>query len=449
MESMRSFFATGISKDIEFRITQLKKLANAISDNQSAIEAALYKDLGKSPEEAYLTEIQILLDDIRFHIRHLRAWSKPKRVKSGLALFPSSSHIIKEPYGVVLIIAPWNYPFQLLIAPLVGAIAAGNCAVLKPSPLAPATSALSASLLSTLFDPNYIQVFTGEGQELDYLLEQRFDYIFFTGSPSTGRRIMQKAAVNLCPVTLELGGKSPCVVLSSANITLAARRIAFGKFINAGQTCVAPDYILVERGLKSALIDALKSTIHDFYGENPQQSPHYGRIVNLRFLDRLTGLLETSGGAVVYGGTANRDSCYLEPTLVDEPSFESPLMQEEIFGPILPIIAIDSEEEAIAFINARNKPLALYVFGSKKEGKRILFNTSSGGSCLNDTILHVANKYLPFGGVGESGMGRYHGRYSFETFSHQRSVVSSRLWFDLTGKYPPYKQFNLIKRLLR
>lgn len=449
MESMHSFFATGATKDIRFRVNQLKKLAKAIRDNQSLIEVALYKDLGKSKEEAYLTEIQILLDDIRFHIRHLKRWSKPKRVKSGLALFPSSSHIVQEPYGVVLIIAPWNYPFQLLIAPLIGAIAAGNCAVLKPSPQAPATSALSASLLSTLFEPDYVQVYTGEGQELEHLLEERFDYIFFTGSPSTGRRIMQKAAVNLCPVTLELGGKSPCVVLASADIALAAKRIAFGKFINAGQTCVAPDYILVQRELKPALIEALKSIIHDFYGKDPLNSPHYGRIVNLRFLDRLTGLLETARGTVVFGGTAHRDSRYLEPTLVDEPLLDSALMQEEIFGPILPLIAVDSSEEAIAFINARNKPLALYVFGSKKEGKRILYKTSSGGFCLNDTILHVANKHLPFGGVGESGMGRYHGRYSYETFSHQQSVVSSRLWFDLAGKYPPYKQFGLIKRLLR
>jgi aldehyde dehydrogenase (NAD+) len=449
MESMRSFFATEATKDIRFRINQLKKLAHAIRDNQSAIESALYTDLGKSKEEAYLTEIQILLDEIRFQIRHLKRWSKPTRVKSGLALLPSSCHIIPEPYGVVLIIAPWNYPFQLLIAPLIGTIAAGNCAVLKPSPQAPATAALSATLLSTLFEPEYVQVFTGEGQELEHLLEQRFDYLFFTGSPSTGRFIMQKAAVNLCPVTLELGGKSPCVVLASADIALAAKRIAFGKFINAGQTCVAPDYILVQRELKPALIEALKLTIQDFYGTDPLNSPHYGRIVNLRFLDRLTGLLETSGGKVVYGGTANHDCRYLEPTLIDEPLLDSALMQEEIFGPILPLIAIDSAEEAIAFINARNKPLALYVFGSTKEGKTILFSTSSGGSCLNDTILHVANKHLPFGGVGESGMGRYHGKYSFDTFSHQRAVVSSRLWFDLTGKYPPYKQFNLIKRLLR
>jgi len=449
MESMRTFFGTGITKDIDFRISQLKKLGKAIQRNQPAIEAALRSDLGKSPEEAFLTEIQLLLDDIRFQIRHLKKWARPKRVNSGLALFPSTCRIIREPYGVVLIIAPWNYPFQLLMEPLIGAIAAGNCAVLKPSPQAPATAALSASILSSLFEPDYVRVFSGEGQELDQLLTERFDYIFFTGSPATGRYIMQKAAANLCPVTLELGGKSPCVVLSSANIALAAKRIAFGKFINAGQTCVAPDYILVQRELKPALMEALKCTIQQFYGKNPLKSPHYGRIVNQRFLDRLLLLLDTSGGSIVSGGAFDRESRYLEPTLVDEPSLDSALMQEEIFGPILPLIAIDSIEEAVAFIHSRNKPLALYVFGSESEGKRVLAQTSSGGSCLNDTILHVANKHLPFGGVGESGMGRYHGRYSFETFSHQRSVVSSREWFDLAGKYPPYKQFKWIKWFLK
>lgn len=449
MESMHRFYATGTTKDIDFRISKLKSLGKAIQRNQLAIEAALYSDLGKSPEESFLTEIQLLLDDIRYQIRHLKKWAKPKRVGSGLALFPSTSNIIYEPYGVVLIIAPWNYPFQLLIEPLIGAIAAGNCAVLKPSPQAPATSALSASLLSDLFDPDFVRVFTGEGEELDRLLNERFDYIFFTGSPITGRYIMQKAAVNLCPVTLELGGKSPCVVLHSANIALTAKRIAFGKFINAGQTCVAPDYVLVQREQKPVLIQALKVTLQQFYGENPLNSPHYGRIVNPRFFDRLLNMLDTSGGLVVSGGNSDRDKRYIEPTLVDEPSLESALMQEEIFGPILPLIAIDSLEEAVAFINSRNKPLALYVFGSEAEGKHVLAQTSSGGACLNDTILHVANKHLPFGGVGESGIGHYHGRYSFETFSHQRSVVSSRLWFDLAGKYPPYKQFKWIKWMLK
>lgn len=449
MDSMRSFFATGITKDPAFRITQLKKLHDAIRDREDEILAALFSDLGKSREEAFLTEIQLVLDEIRFQVKHLKRWSKPKRVKSGLTVMPSSSYIIPEPYGVVLLISPWNYPFQLMFAPLIGAIAAGNCAVLKPSPQAPATSALTASIVSSLFDSGHVRVFTGDGQELEQLLEDRFDYIFFTGSPTTGRLVMQKAARHLCPVTLELGGKSPCVVLSTADMDTAAKRIVFGKFINAGQTCVAPDYILVERKHMTALTVALKSAIQACYGEDPQKSPYYGRIVNTRFFDRLTSLLETSGGSIVYGGRSHRDSCYLEPTLVIEPSPDSPLMREELFGPILPLIAIDSIEEAIAFINARNKPLALYVFGSRKEGKRVLSETSSGGACLNDTILHVTNKYLPFGGVGESGMGHYHGKYSFLTFSHRRSVVSSSVWFDFKGKYPPYTSFRLIRWLLR
>ncbi len=445
---MRSFFATGKTKDINFRIDQLKKLREAIRNHRVEIEEALRKDLGKSPQEAFLTEIQLLLDDIRFHIKHLEKWARPKRVSSGLTLFPSDCRIIHEPYGVVLVIAPWNYPFQLLMEPLVGAIAAGNCVVLKPSEQAPATASLTETILSGLFEPNYIRVVQGDRKDLDRLLEERFDYLFFTGSPASGRHIMQKAAANLCPVTLELGGKSPCVVLESANIELTARRIAFGKFINAGQTCVAPDYVLVQRTVKTALIQALKTTIQGFYGDDPLASPHYGRIVSERFFDRLLYLLDSCGGTVVSGGSTERPSRYLEPTLIDEPSVDSPLMQEEIFGPILPLIAVDSADDAVAFINARNKPLAIYVFGKEAEGKALLKRTSSGGSCLNDTLMHVSNKHLPFGGVGESGMGRYHGRYSFETFSHQRSVVSSPLWFDLKAKYPPYKRFNLLNRLL-
>jgi len=413
-----------------------------------AIENALKNDLGKSPEESYLTEIQILLDEIHYQVSHLKRWSKPKLVKSGLALFPSKSQIVLEPYGLVLIIAPWNYPFQLLLNPLIGAIAAGNCAVVKPSNQALHTAVVSEKIIQSVFDRDYVRVVRGDRAELDWLLDYQFDYLFFTGSPATGRHIMQKAARNLCPVTLELGGKSPCIVSSSANIELAAKRIAFGKFINAGQTCVAPDYILVQKECKQALIDGLKQAINSFFGTNCQSSPHYGRILSDRFFNRLISLMNTSGGTIVAGGETDRSQRYIAPTLIEQPSLDSMLMQEEIFGPLLPILEYTTLDEAIAFVNAHNKPLALYYFGDKKEGDYVLSHTSSGGSCINDTILHVANKYLPFGGVGESGMGKYHGKCSFDLFSHHRAVVSSSGWFDLAAKYPPYKHIGVLKKIL-
>lgn len=447
-DDMRTFFATGTTKLPAFRITQLKRLRQAILANRTAIERALFKDLGKSPEEAFLTEIQLVVDDISHQIKHLRRWSKPKRVASGLALFPSRCHIQYEPYGVVLIIAPWNYPFQLLMEPLVGALAAGNCALLKPSNQTPHTAALIEKMLNECFEPAYVRVVNGDRQAMDSLLDQSFDYLFFTGSPATGRHIMQKAAVHLCPVTLELGGKSPCLVLPSANLHLAAQRIVFGKFINAGQTCVAPDYLLVHRSVKAPLIESLKATIRLRYGTLSEQSPHYGRIVSDRFVDRLIALMNTAGGTVVEGGTYNKGTRFIAPTIIEQPAIDSPLMQEEIFGPLLPVLTYDTLEEALSFINSRPKPLALYVFGDKKAGRDVLERTSSGGACLNDTILHVANKHLPFGGVGESGMGQYHGRYSFQTFSHQKAVVSSSLTFDLRAKYPPYRGFKWLQRLL-
>jgi aldehyde dehydrogenase (NAD+) len=448
METMRNFFNTSQTRDLNFRIENLLKLKKAIENNSAEIEDALKKDLGKSPEEAYLTEISILLDEIRYHVKHLKKWARPTKVNSGIALFPSKSKILYEPYGLVLIIAPWNYPFQLLISPLIGALSAGNCAVLKPSHQAPHTSKIAAKVIAEAFDKNYVRLIEGAPEELDNLLDYRFDYIFYTGGPNAARHIMEKASRNLCPITLELGGKSPCIVSSKFNMELAAKRIAFGKFINAGQTCVAPDYLFVEKGSKEALIQGFKKALDGFYGEEVQASPHYGRIVTDRFFDRLKELMDTSGGNIVLGGQTNDTQRYIAPTLIDKPANDSLLMQEEIFGPILPILEYESIEEAITYINAHNKPLALYYFGSRSEADYVLKNTSSGGACINDTILHVANKHLPFGGVGESGMGKYHGKSSFYLFSNHRSVVTSSKSIDFPLKYPPYKAFNWLKKMI-
>lgn len=448
LNDMRAFFASGATKDPAFRIAGLRRLRHAIRTQRSAIEEALRSDLGKSPEEAFLTEIQLVIDDIGHQIRHLRRWSRPKRVRSGLTLFPSKCRILYEPFGVILVIAPWNYPFQLIMEPLVGALAAGNCVVLKPSNQTPHTADRISALISSCFDPSYVRVVRGDRHAMDSLLDEPFDYLFFTGSAATGRHIMQKAAANLCPVTLELGGKSPCVVLPTADVDLTARRLAFGKFINTGQTCVAPDYVLVHRSIKPTLIEAIRKVLRKHYGPEPKESPHYGRIVNDGAFDRLTSLLDEAGHRVVEGGTFDRSDRYIAPTLIDQPDVESRLMCEEVFGPLLPILAYDNLDEAIDWINLRPKPLALYVFGDRKTGRYVLSRTASGGACLNDTILHVANKHLPFGGVGESGMGCYHGKYSFMTFSHQRSVVASPSWFDLKAKYPPYRGFGWLRRLL-
>jgi aldehyde dehydrogenase (NAD+) len=448
MDKIREYFNTGRTKNLHFRIRQLEKLEKSILSNTVEIEAALKTDLGKSPEEAFLTEISIVLDEIRFHKKNLKRWARPKKVGSGIALFPSKSKIIYEPYGLVLIIAPWNYPFQLLLDPLVGAISAGNCAVLKPSRQSPNVACVIEKIIRSTFDNNYIRVVEGNREDLDWLLDYRFDYMFFTGGTKAGRLIMEKAVKNLCPVTLELGGKSPCIVSSGFNVELAARRIAFGKFINAGQTCVAPDYILVDKSVKESLIEGLKKAIIDFYSEDVKSSPHFGRILSERFFIRLIGLMNDSGGKIVFGGDSDISQKYISPTIVDNPSLTSLIMQEEIFGPLLPIITYNSIEEAIKFINSRNKPLALYYFGSKHEAGFVLNNTSSGGACINDTIMHVANKKLPFGGVGESGIGKYHGKTSFYLFSNHRSVVTSSKKIDMPVKYPPYRHFNILRKFL-
>lgn len=447
VKQQRDFFASGATLDIETRIDILKKLEKMILKHEQEICEALYLDLHKSPEESFLSEIQMVLSEIKYHIKHLARWTKPRRVPFSLLTFPGKGAIQYQPYGVVLIIAPWNYPFQLLINPLVGAISAGNCAVLKPSPQSVYTSRLLARLIKDYFSPRYISLFEGDTEVNQILLAQKYDYIFFTGGPGFGKYVAECAARTLTPITLELGGKSPCIVDKSANIELAARRIIWGKLLNAGQTCIAPDYILVEQSVKEELIKHLKQYIVKFFGENPKLSPTYPRIISEAATQRLAGLLHESG-TIAFGGKYDIQEKYFSPTLIVDPSPESKVMQEEIFGPILPILSYNRIEEAINFINSRPKPLALYYFGDKSTARQVMKHTSSGGMCINDTLMHIVNPHIPFGGVGPSGMGRYHGRESFVVFSNPRGIQESPVWFDLAFRYAPYKIPQIFKHFL-
>jgi aldehyde dehydrogenase (NAD+) len=447
VRQQRTFFGTGKTKAIEFRLEQLGRLKQAIKGQQEEILAAVKADLNKSAVEAYMTEISIV-KEIDYAIKHLRSWAKPQSVALPLDQMPAKAQIYPEPLGIVLIIAPWNYPFQLMIAPLIGAIAAGNCALLKPSELAPATSQIITSLIQKTFDPEYIAVVEGGIEVSQALLDEKFDHIFFTGSTAIGKIVMQAAAQHLTPVTLELGGKSPCIVDADVQIEQAAKRIAWGKFINAGQTCIAPDYLLVDRRIKSDLITALKAAVQEFYGDRPAESPDYARIINPKQFARLAELLH--GGTVVMGGEAIAQEKYIAPTLLDQVSWDDRVMQEEIFGPILPVLEYESLEEAIAQINARPKPLALYVFSKNPQvQQQVLQQTSSGGACINDTIMHIAPSTLPFGGVGDSGIGSYHGKAGFDTFSHKKSVLYKSFWLDLPFRYAPYAgKLDLLKRIM-
>lgn len=444
LENQREYFANGPTWDIDFRLEQLKKLRKSITDNSDAICEALHKDLHKSVYESYMTEIGIVLGELRKHIRHLCKWSRPKKVASPIFLFPSKSKIVYEPLGLVLIIAPWNYPFQLLINPLVGAISAGNVVALKSSPHAPETSKIMAKIIAEVFDRRLVSFFEGGRDVNTELLAQRFDHIFFTGSSAMGRVVMEAASRNLTPVTLELGGKSPCIADQTADLRIAAKRIVWGKLINSGQTCVAPDYLFVHRKVKAALIENMIGFIIEFYGEDPASSPNYPRMINDEEYERVAGLI-TSAGNVIYGGKTDPAQRYISPTLIDGITEESPIMRQEIFGPLLPIMEFDDISEVTSYINRHEKPLALYVFGEKKVTDYVIASISSGGACVNDTILHLSNDNLPFGGVGNSGMGRYHGHYSFLTFSRQRSVLSSSTKFDMGMKYPPYKDVKILK----
>ncbi|MEM7792821.1 MAG: aldehyde dehydrogenase [Cyanobacteria bacterium P01_C01_bin.118] len=447
LAQQRTFFASGQTKPLDFRLAQLTKLKQAIVDRQAEIIAALKADLGRPEFEAYF-EISTL-SEINLALEKLKTWMKPKRVKSTLENFPSSAWVQPDPLGVVLIIGPWNYPFQLMIAPLVGAIAAGNCAILKPSEHAPNTAQVVTDLVTNTFDPSYITVFQGDASVSQQLLAEKFDHIFFTGGTTIGRIIMEAAAKHLTPVTLELGGKSPCIVDTDVNLDHAAKRIVWGKFINAGQTCIAPDYLLLHHTIKDTFLEKLTAAIHEFFGDEPSQSPDFSRIINQRQFDRLTELLKN--GTVLVGGQTDADSRYIAPTIIDNVTWESPVMQDEIFGPILPLLVYERFDQALAQINARPKPLALYLFSrDQAKQQQVLTETSSGGVCLNDTILHVGVPGLPFGGVGQSGMGNYHGKASFDTFSHYKSVLKKTFWFDLDWRYAPYKPSKLaqIKKLV-
>lgn len=449
LNGQRKFFKSGKTLEVKFRKKQLIKLKEMITDNESQILAALRDDLNKSDMEGYLTEVGFVLNELDYMIKRLERFASPKAVKTPIAYFNSKSYIMSEPYGVVLILSPWNYPFQLTMAPLVGAIAAGNCVIIKPSEHSPHTTALIDELITEFFDERYIKVIQGEIPQTQVLLKEKFDYIFFTGGTSVGKIVMESAARHLTPVTLELGGKSPCIVEGDVDVELTAKRIAWGKFLNAGQTCVAPDYLLVHSNIKEAFLDVLRMVIHDFYDGDPKESKHYARIINEKHFDRLLGLLD--GGDIVLGGEVDRGELYIAPTILDNVKSDHKLMDEEIFGPLLPIITYTHIEEAVEFIMDRPKPLALYLFTEDREKKSyVLKNTSSGGVCINDTVIHMTTKWLPFGGVGDSGMGRYHGKASFDTFSNKKSVLESGFTFDTSQRYPPYNtEFEKMKKLMR
>jgi len=426
----RQHFQTGTTRPVAFRLEQLRRLQAAIESRESTLLSALHADLHKSLHEAYVSEIGIVLSDIRHALKHLPAWMKPQRRPLPLLAWPGKAYVASEPFGVALIIGPWNYPLQLLFSPLVGAIAAGNCAVLKPSEFAPQTAAVIAKLIADTFPVESIAVVEGDRDTGESLLREKFDTIFFTGSTNVGRAVLTAAAKHLTPVTLELGGKCPAIVCADASLAVTARRIAWGKFMNAGQTCVAPDFVLVDRRIRQPLVDALKRAVREFYGDNPQQSSDYGRIVNRTHFDRLSA----------YVASGDAGDLYIPPTILTDVSWDSPVMQEEIFGPILPILEFENLDDVLKQLRARPTPLALYLFTNDRPTQQhVIGETRSGGVCINDTIVHMVGHDLPFGGLGESGMGRYHGKASFDCFSHSRSVVRRSTLFDSRFRYPPPK----------
>ena len=451
LEKQRNYFQTGVTRDLDFRIEKLSILRRSIKKNEKQILEALWVDLHKSEFEAYATEIGIILEEINFVIKHLKSWSKTKKVRTPLTNFLSFSYIYSEPYGVSLIISPWNYPFQLLMAPLIGSIAAGNCAMIKPSENSPMTTDVIMKIIKESFFAEFISVVEPYGgkEAAESLLQEEFDYIFFTGSVPVGKIVMKAASKYLTPVTLELGGKSPCIVDEDADVKLAAKRIAWGKFLNAGQTCVAPDYILVHQSVKAELLTEITGYIKEFFGQNPVNSNDFPRIINERQFDRLVGLLEK--GNIVTGGEYSKIEKYIAPTIIDNITWDDPVMREEIFGPILPIIEFDYLEEVIKKINSKPKPLALYFFSNnKKQQERIINMISYGGGCINDTIMHVASTYLPFGGVGDSGMGAYHGKGSYDIFSHKKSVTKKSNLIDIKIRYAPYNnKIKWLKKLMK
>ena len=437
----RTYFQTGATLPVRTRIQALRRLYTAIRENEQEIHDALQNDLGKSSFESYMCETGLVLEEISHMLKHIRRFSREQRVRTPLAQFHSRSYKKPSPYGVALIMSPWNYPFMLTLSPLVDALAAGNTAVVKPSAYSPHTSDMILRILSQCFDPQYVAVVTGGRAENTCLLREHFDYIFFTGSQAVGKEVMRNAAEHLTPVTLELGGKSPCIVDQTADIPLAARRIVFGKYLNCGQTCVAPDYIYCHRSVKDQLIKEVQKQIQKQYGSQPLDNPDYGKIINEKHFDRILGLIDET--KLVQGGRSDRETLRIEPTVLDHVTFSDAVMQEEIFGPIMPILVFDSLDEVIRAINGMPHPLALYFFTSDKQAaKKVTSRCGFGGGCINDTIIHLATTEMGFGGFGESGMGAYHGKTGFDTFSHYKSIVDKKTWIDLPMRYQPYERLH-------
>ncbi|KQS53593.1 MAG: aldehyde dehydrogenase [Flavobacterium sp.] len=436
-------------QEINQRKEKLKKFSHVISLHENDIIEALHKDFGKPAFEAYLTEINVVQSDLKDTIKNIHAWAKPKKVRASILNFPSSDYIYTEPYGKTLIISPWNYPFQLAICPLIAAYAAGNSIVLKPSELTPHTSSLISKIIRETFDVKEVVAVLGDAEIAKSQLAKRWDYIFFTGSPAVGKEIAKAAAGNLTPVTLELGGKNPCIIDKNANLQIAAKRIVWGKFINAGQTCIAPDYLLIHKGVKTKFIRLLQQEIINAYGEDPKLSPDFTRIINKKHFLRLVGMIDEA--KTITGGIHDEESLYIAPTLIDEPSFDSAIMKDEIFGPLLPLISYENESDLEKIISKYEKPLSLYVFTDDKAfAERAIRKFSFGGGCINDTVVHFSNKRLPFGGVGNSGMGAYHGKKSYDTFSHQKAIVKKATWLDIPLRYAPYgNKLKVIRKLLK
>lgn len=447
-ETQQSFFYSGKSRPLHFRQQALKKLRSAILMYEEEIYEALYKDLHKSKFEAYATEIGFVLEELGFQIKKLKKWVKPYRVSSPLTSFPAKSYYIHEPLGTVLIISPWNYPFQLMMAPLIGAIAAGNTVIIKPSEIAVHTAVVLERIINSTFNKEYVHVVNGGADVSQQLLQLKFNHVFFTGSPHIGRLVMQAAAKNLVPVTLELGGKSPCIVDKNVQLRLSATRIVWGKLLNAGQTCIAPDYLLVHASVKDQLIEELKRAIKRFYGKEIENNPDYPHIISKPNMERLRALLQ--GAKIVYGGKSDLETKYFEPTILDEVTFDLPVMKQEIFGPIIPVISYTDEDEMIKMINRNERPLALYIFSNDSKFQQKMRDAiPAGGVSINDTLMHIVNNKMPFGGVGNSGIGQYHGYFSFETFSHKKAVVKRGTWMDVPIRYAPFKnKLRIIKALM-
>ena len=451
LENMRQYFETGVTRSYEFRREQLTRFRDSIVKNEKSIHAALYEDLKKSPEECWVTETGIVLSELNNILKNLRTWMEPEPVATNLLNMPSRSRIMREPLGIVLVIGPWNYPFQLLLNPFIGAMAAGNCMVLKPSETAPATSHVMKGIIESIFPPEYVSYIEGDGATVIPAMMNhfRFDHVFYTGSTAVGKLVYKMAAERLTPVTLELGGKSPCVVEQDANIGIAARRIAVTKFSNAGQMCIAPDYVLIHESRKEEFLEAMKKVIRQFFGERPEDSYSYCRIINEKQFDRVINYMNE--GKIFHGGRHNRSILFIEPTVLTDISMDADVMNEEIFGPVLPVIGFHTAEEARKIIAMNPEPLSFYIYtSSRKKEKEWLDAVPAGGGCVNNSSWHFTNKFLPFGGRGNSGNGQYHGKYSFDTFSHRKSIMKTPTWFDPSIRYPPFKgKLRLFKWVIR